>query len=612
MNTASTTPRFRTDLVTQPIDADGQRFVDVTDPDSGTTFRFYEVEYAIACAMDGRRDVGGLAAWALEELGLETTTNELETVISTLGELGYLESPAVAGADRELGMPGGAPPAPTGAHIESGDFELGSPGKSPIARERPAPAPAEAIDLGRPGASDAAAAASAAEGGDERSFEGLLDDEPPTKVRQAPSRPLQTADDAQTAVRRDAAPSQPSSDFLDGITPPPAEVPSPKLRPVTVEPAGDDDGPTNLPPPAPGLEDEPEVSVDLSEHLSIDAGDVKEAVRQSQVMQAVDVPEDLLAEIEQEKKKGPPPAATEPVELPDEPARVTSAKPKAPVEPPDEEAPAPVPQKSGVSGVLLFLLFVALAGGGAYWYFMIYKKGQDKEVTTSSMPSGPAAGQPVPPPQPPPPKEITAILTEKEAEAAVVTMPSTDRVAIEVEDGAEVEAGTVVATLKGAARIQAKIKSISDRRDQYQGWLDRDLGKIEGAEGAVKDKLQKNIDKFKGKVESKTEQIERLKVDLEKLQLKAPAAGVVKVVGESGYVKEGEPLVEIGGESLLAATFDLPADKPLEVGSTATVTPKGGTGATATCEVVAVDSGKATVLCPAGEPLAAGATVILE
>ena len=44
-------PRFRNDLVAQPIEEEGIRWVDVTDPDSGSTFRFYDVEYSIACAM---------------------------------------------------------------------------------------------------------------------------------------------------------------------------------------------------------------------------------------------------------------------------------------------------------------------------------------------------------------------------------------------------------------------------------------------------------------------------------------------------------------------------------------------------------------------------------
>src|SRR5688500_4794726 len=98
MSMATDRPIFRTDLVATPIDGGNgsERLVEVTDPDSGKSFRFYEVEYAIACAMDGERDVARLVQWANIELGLEPAEAELQTMIGTLGELGYLEG--VAGA----------------------------------------------------------------------------------------------------------------------------------------------------------------------------------------------------------------------------------------------------------------------------------------------------------------------------------------------------------------------------------------------------------------------------------------------------------------------------------------------------------------------------------
>ncbi len=101
-------PRFRTDLVAQPIESDGQRFVDVTDPDSGQTFRFYEVEYFMASAMDGSKDVPALLKWALTELGVEPAESELAVVISTLRDLGYLESSTrEEGGDLETGASDG-------------------------------------------------------------------------------------------------------------------------------------------------------------------------------------------------------------------------------------------------------------------------------------------------------------------------------------------------------------------------------------------------------------------------------------------------------------------------------------------------------------------------
>src|SRR5215470_6538784 len=94
---ATDRPRFRSDLVAQPLEEEGVRYVDVTDPGSGQTFRFYDVEYSIACAMDGARDVDNLAEWTRAELGIEASNDELVSVINTLAELGYLEGvPALA------------------------------------------------------------------------------------------------------------------------------------------------------------------------------------------------------------------------------------------------------------------------------------------------------------------------------------------------------------------------------------------------------------------------------------------------------------------------------------------------------------------------------------
>ena len=105
-------PSFRNDLVARPLDDGGQRFIEVTDPDTGSSFKFYEIEYAIACAMDGERDVGELAEWARLELGLEPSPAELEVVIGTLGDLGYLEGAGGEAAARDMLVPQSAKPTP--------------------------------------------------------------------------------------------------------------------------------------------------------------------------------------------------------------------------------------------------------------------------------------------------------------------------------------------------------------------------------------------------------------------------------------------------------------------------------------------------------------------
>ena len=150
-------PRFRTDLVAEPIVDDGHRFFDVADTDTGSIFRFYEVEYSLACAMDGERDIPKLVSWAQEELGITPTPTELSSVILTLGDLGYLEqtgAPAElvepvrpAAPNVQLGPAGRDlaertfvdPNVPTGARVERG-----TPG--PARRNTPQPMAAKSLE----------------------------------------------------------------------------------------------------------------------------------------------------------------------------------------------------------------------------------------------------------------------------------------------------------------------------------------------------------------------------------------------------------------------------------------------------------------------------------
>ena len=169
MATATTPsrPRFRQDLVAEPIDENGQRFIDVIDPDTGYEYRFYEVEYSLACAMDGERDVAGLARWAQEELGITPSPSELSSVIATLGDLGYLDTAvAAAGAaavpprapveDVELGLGGGGERRPMEPVTQVEDIPLAMGGGAtertpvPAAAMRPSPGDFAPAGGGRP------------------------------------------------------------------------------------------------------------------------------------------------------------------------------------------------------------------------------------------------------------------------------------------------------------------------------------------------------------------------------------------------------------------------------------------------------------------------------
>jgi biotin carboxyl carrier protein len=298
-------PRFRTDLVAEPIEEAGQRFVDVIDPDTGSAFRFYDVEYSLACAMDGERDIESLVAWAREELGVAPTSDELSTVIATLGDLGYIEPGSPAGAQRpindlDLGAPDALRPGVTSKRPETprGEDEEVELGFADARNRPPSVAPptasardsfddVEDVELGH-----APAAAPAARSPQPKA--------PSQELGPAGGRPSLSNQDRFSDVT-DAAGNVVE---FDALTPPPPEeqiTTRPVLRPITRADA-DDDGPTNLPRPDVGDFDDDEVSVDLTDHMSLRPDDVKEAVRASQVMKAVEVPPELMGQLDEREK----------------------------------------------------------------------------------------------------------------------------------------------------------------------------------------------------------------------------------------------------------------------------------------------------------------------
>jgi hypothetical protein len=294
-------PRFRTDLVAEPIEEAGQRFVDVIDPDTGSAFRFYDVEYSLACAMDGERDIEGLVAWAREELGVAPTSDELSTVIATLGDLGYIE-PGSPGAQRpindlDLGAPDALRPGVTSKRPETprGEDEDVELGFADARNRPPSVAPpvrdsfddVEDVELGH-----APAAAQAPRAPQPTA--------PTQELGPAGGRPALSNKD-RFADATDAAGNVVE---FDALTPPPPEeqiTTRPVLRPITRADA-DDDGPTNLPRPDVGDFDDDEVSVDLTDHMSLRPDDVKEAVRASQVMKAVEVPPELMGQLDERER----------------------------------------------------------------------------------------------------------------------------------------------------------------------------------------------------------------------------------------------------------------------------------------------------------------------
>jgi hypothetical protein len=87
---ADSSPRFRHDLIATTVEVDGVRYIDVSDPERGTGFRFYDFEYELARQLDGR-PAGEVSAWAIATYGLDLTLAGIDEFAARLAELGFLE-----------------------------------------------------------------------------------------------------------------------------------------------------------------------------------------------------------------------------------------------------------------------------------------------------------------------------------------------------------------------------------------------------------------------------------------------------------------------------------------------------------------------------------------
>jgi hypothetical protein len=655
-------PRFRNDLVAQPIEGDdGYRYVDVTDPNSGETFRFYDVEYTIACAMDGARALPEIADWTRTELGIDTSTDELGTLVETLAGLGYLEGPG-HGSDDETavrpiptappsnGEPGSGWTDETAQEVSNAYdqvMDLGPPGRSETAATtRVAKIDAPPVDLGPPGVGDAADATATPKidtsgvelspphseteqaladamverpapktmKEEEMSFAGLLDDVEASKAGALPKKP--------------AAPETPPPRRIDTR----AET---QTRPGST--LGDDE-PTNL--PGAVLDDgEDDVSVDLSAHISLDKREVQEAVRSSKVISIPDLPpdvrlEDDMEEIEvttEKESMRPRAETTRPPPPPPAPARPeirATAPPAAPaVTLPDRPAPrskpveAPPPQKSSSLGLVVILLLLVIAGGVLVYLYKDKIFGGDEYAQKPTPRGQPTINPPPEGDKPPvvaadapdaaaaaaPDDAIVAVVKEEAAPAeATVASPGEGAVAWVADEGSDIAAGAPVVKLAGYQKHEAKLKEGEDRLKFYEAEL-------------AKAKNPDQTAAMQRKVDEKKAIITEAQTALAPLVATAPAAGKVKILAAKfSKVKAGDPVVSIGGAgagtgTVLRATFDVPADKATGYKpGPAVLAAKAARDKEFAGVIESVDGTKVTVRLVTGAPAKAGDEVLLK
>jgi multidrug efflux pump subunit AcrA (membrane-fusion protein) len=87
----ATTPRIRPELQATPVEEQGIKYFDVSDPRNGHKMRLYDFEWLVAQRMDGSRPFDEVATWARERLGIAPSAGDLQQYARTLEDLGFFE-----------------------------------------------------------------------------------------------------------------------------------------------------------------------------------------------------------------------------------------------------------------------------------------------------------------------------------------------------------------------------------------------------------------------------------------------------------------------------------------------------------------------------------------
>ena len=551
------------------------------DPDSGNVFRFYEVEYSLACSMDGERDVPGIMRWAQEELGLSTSAAEVKSVIATLGDLGYLDAgaapvakPAAATAKPSIWDP------PAAATRE--DDMLG---RGVVVGQKRASTPVPDMELGNAGSSTPA-------------------HEPAAKAQNV------ELGSGVTTGRQAAQAKGKVDDIALGV---------------------------------PGRVD---VSVDLSDQVAISTKDVKEAVRASKVMNAVEIPDELknaleTADAPPAKQRKPPPtpakgmpavdpkAAEKVVEAQKQAdtakaeaakaaeaarqadvAKVAAAKaaeaakaaakplPKQPEAQKQPEArPAvapPAPEMKANRTLVIALLIVAVAAAVFFVYKYALKKSSTE--TTDTMPVTPPVA-PKPPAPPPPESEKIAASAPNSESIKPVAAGTVEMVA--GPGDAKVKEGDALVRFAGAKALDTEISALDKDIEQrvktelFKAQQERDAAVAAGDKAAQAAGDKKVTDRQKS-LDDKQAKLAAKKADLDKLVIRAAAAGTF--TAKAKVNQKVTPTDELG--MLVHAPTKMVTFKKADAGPKSRVWLVTKDGQKLSCVVASSDSSGVSMICP--------------
>ncbi len=568
-------PKFRHDhLMAEPLEDGGSKYIDVLDPDTGSMFRFHEIEFAIACGMDGQRDVAALISWAREELGLLPTAVEVRNVIARLGELGYLDvgalarEAAAAASAEPVSRPVEKRPEPAAPQKPAArrDDDL-APGIVVGAKSIDALPPAADVELGSAGAKERSSA---------------ITKEPPVE------------------------------DFALGA---PGVAFAPEVPKLPVE-----DVALGAPGRNAAVPQQTDVSLDLSEQVGVGLDDVKEAVRASRVMSAVEVPKELLDAIAEPPVKPEPvvakkpepvakkpepvvakpepvvakpvvakpePVVAKPVEKPAEKPAIVAKQPPKPEKPAEKHPVAPAPGSSNVTRlIVLFVLLLAAFGVYMVWKHVIQKSNSDATKTGTT--ETPVTPKPEPKPEPKKPDPIK--LAKSSAEARSFKADAANTTVEQVTTEKSVKKDQVVIWLKGgkAAQVPVELARIALEKAA------KEVADLKAQPASPE--LDKKIADAEKRLVPKKEALDKAKEALDKVSIKAAADGEVTLNAKAGKVAEGDVLFSLTPVPTLLATF--PVTKPdVKPDSLVYIAVK-GSESKLTCKATKVDDKSTVVECP--------------
>src|SRR6266404_3974208 len=117
-------PRFRMDLNAVATETDGVATVEVTDLQTGTSFTFYEFEYALAQQMNGQ-PIDEIVAWAVANYDTPMSPEAIDEFANKLAELGFLE-PEDGVTELNAGVPATQMGFAAAANVPEGGLTLDS------------------------------------------------------------------------------------------------------------------------------------------------------------------------------------------------------------------------------------------------------------------------------------------------------------------------------------------------------------------------------------------------------------------------------------------------------------------------------------------------------